>query len=185
MSGRKRGGKNVLIGVICGVVLLAAIAAVLFLTGTIGSSRKPEHAPRKTELTVGTDIAIGDVTEFYYTLSASTYPPHYQRYRFYRENGGAFFYHEKREGDHWPLREEDVTVSGTRELSETEWSAFFDLLREGTVKKREEHLEDGDAGPWLYLYWKEDGGERQEYSFPALQARAAFEDFCAALAEKE
>ena len=181
----RKGRKGIMIAVICGAVLLAVIAAVLYLIGVIGGEKDPAPAPSKAELTVGTDIVIGEVTEFFYTLSASTYPPHYRRYRFYRENGGAFFYHEKREGDHWPLREEDVTVSGTRELTEAEWSAFFDLIRDGIVKKREEHLEDGDAGPWLYLYWKGDRSEWQEYSFPSRKALSAFEDFCAALAERD
>lgn len=181
----RKGRKGIMIAVICGAVLLAVIAAVLYLTGVIGGEKDPAPASRKAELTVGTDIVIGEVKEFFYTLSASTYPPHDQRYRFYRENGGTFFYQEQREGDHWPLREEDVTVSGTRELTEAEWSAFFDLIRDGTVKKREEHLEDGDAGPWLYLYWKGDRLEWQEYSFPSRKALSAFEDFCAALAERD
>ena len=184
MKETKRRRKGILIGAICGVILLGLIAAGLHFTRTPAVKETPEPGIRKKELTVGTDIEAKDVTEFYYTLSTSTDPPHYQRYRFYREDGGTFFYHEKREGDHWPLREGDVTVSGTKELSPEEWSAFFDLLREGTVKKREEHLEDGDAGPWLYLYWKGDRNKWQEYAFPDRTARSAFEDFCAALAEQ-
>ena len=170
-----------MIGVSCGAVLIVLAAAVLCLTGVIGGDKAPGPGPLRKELTVGTDILPEDVTEFYYTLSASTNPPRYQRYRFYAEEGGTFFYHEKREGDHWPLREGDITVSGTRELTEAEWSALFGLLREGTVKKREERLEDGDPGPWLYLYWKGDRSVWQEYAFPSYPARSAFEDFCAAL----
>ena len=39
------------------------------------------------EKTVGRDIKIDDITEFYYTYSSSTNPPDYQRYRFYVEDG--------------------------------------------------------------------------------------------------
>ena len=157
MSGRKRRGKGVWIGFVGGAVLLALIAAVLLLTGMFGGSKAPVLGKR--ELTVGTDILPEDVTEFYYTLSSSTDPPRYQRYRFYREEGRTFFYHEKREGDHWPLREGDITVSGTKELTGEEWAAFFGLLREGTVQKRAESTESGGKGPWLYLYWEGDIGK--------------------------
>ncbi len=184
MNERQR-GKGVLIGVICGAVLILLVAAVLFLTGVFGGNKGTEPPFRGKELKVGSDVKIEDVTEFFYTLSTSTNPPHYQRYRFYAQEDGTFFYHEKREGDHWPLREGDITVSGTRELTEAEWSAFFDLLRDGTVRQREEHPEDGDPGPWLYLYWKRDKGTWQEYAFPGYQARSAFEDFCAALTGRE
>ena len=68
---------------------------------------------------VGATVKQKDVTEFYYTLSSSTNPPRFQRYRFYTAEGKYYFYHEKREGDHWPLREEDVTVSGTKETGYT------------------------------------------------------------------
>ena len=77
---------------------------------------------------VGKRIAKESVTDFYYTYASSTNPPDYQRYRFYTENGQYFFYHEKREGDHWPLTENDVTVSGTRELTDAEWDVIIRLL---------------------------------------------------------
>ncbi|MBQ1300502.1 MAG: hypothetical protein IIY25_05280, partial [Erysipelotrichaceae bacterium] len=117
------------------------------------------------EKTVGRDIKIDDITEFYYTYSSSTNPPDYQRYRFYVDDGKYMFYHEARKGDHWPLTEDDITVSGKVELTEEQWKEFFGLLNNGKVKKREENLESGDPGPWLYLYWKKDGGEVQEFSF--------------------
>ena len=129
---------------------------------------------------VGTDVLIGDVTEFYYTLSASTDPPFYQRYRFYTENGAYMFYHETREGGGWPQTEEDITVSGAVRLTEDAWRAFFGYLAGGTVKPREESLDDGDSGPWMYLYWT---GDQEEYAFPSLDARLAFEAFCQSLAE--
>ena len=110
MHERKRRGKSVLIGVICAAVLLGLILLVLRLAGVFGGAKA--SFPGKKELTVGADIGQEDVTEFYYTLSSSTDPPRYQRYRFFLEEGRPFFYHEKREGDHWPLRESDITVSG-------------------------------------------------------------------------
>ncbi len=139
----------------------------------------------KSEYVVGEDIALADITDFYYTYDSSTNPPDYQRYRFYAEDGAFFFYHEKREGDHWPLTEEDVTVSGTLALSDAQAEEFFDLLSGGTVKSREENLNDGDAGPWLYLYWTGDPGDYQEFSFRSWDTEWAFEDFCQWLKELE
>ena len=148
-------------------------AAVLFGFGGCGS--------RRTK-TVGTDVKQSDVTDFYYTVSSSTNPPSYQRYRFYAENGAHFFFHETREGDHWPLTEADATASGTVELSEDQWNAFFACVSGGTVRNREEHTESGGSGPWLYLYWNGDRSKTQEYAFASLEKRAAFEELCAGLA---
>lgn len=94
------------------------------------------------EITVGPDIAEGDITDFYYTVDASIYPPVYQRYRFYAEDGKKLFYHESRQGDSWPQTEKDITVSGTVELTEEAWSAFFDCLRGGAVKARGDEILD-------------------------------------------
>lgn len=134
--------------------------------------------PDSNEKTVGTDVAYGDITDFYYTYDASTYPPEYQRYRFYVEDGKKLFYHETREGDDWPQTEEDITVSGTVDLKEEEWAAFCSFIEGGTVRKREESLESGDSGPWLYLYWNGDQGEFQEFSFASWEDQADFESFC-------
>ena len=134
---------------------------------------------------IGKDIGIDDVTDFYYTYSSSAYPPEYQRYRFYVEDGQYCFYHEKREGDSWPLREKDITISGTRILSEEEWQRFFEHLAGGTVQKRSEDVVDGDAGPWTYLYWKKDKGKYQEFHFASWGDRIAFEEYCDSLLEQE
>ncbi|MBQ8954266.1 MAG: hypothetical protein IJ048_09130 [Clostridia bacterium] len=141
--------------------------------------------PGKREWTVGTDIGFDDITEFYYTYDASTDPPHYQRYRFYRENGATLFYHETREGGGWPQTEADITVSGTVTLSEEQTLYFHACLEGGTVRGREESLDDGDAGPWTYLYWNGDQGSYQEFSFASWEKRIEFEDFCAALRDSE
>lgn len=134
---------------------------------------------------VGDDIAGEDISEFYFTYDASTYPPEFQRYRLFKKDGRVFFYHEKREGDHWPLREEDATVTGTTELTGEQWNAFFDLLKGGVVRAREEHLEAGGSGPWLFLSWKNDRGKIQEYSFASYEKQCAFEKLCEALKEAD
>ena len=134
-------------------------------------------------MTVGTDVSFADVTEFYYTYASSTYPPDCQRYHLFIQEGAFLFEHETREGDHFPLTEEDATVSGRKELTADEWREFLGYLSGGTVKAREESLDSGDDGPWLYLYWNGDNGVYQEYTFPSWQAEGAFESFCGDLGE--
>ncbi len=133
-------------------------------------------------LLVGTDVAKADITDFYYTVDASTYPPHYQRYRFYVEDGKKWFFHESRQGGSWPQTEEDTVASGTLEISDVIWDAFFACVEGGTVKAREEHLEDGNSGPWTFLYWTGDEGNIQEYSFASYGRRQEFEALCEKLA---
>ncbi|MBR6349300.1 MAG: tyrosine-protein phosphatase [Lachnospiraceae bacterium] len=149
-------------------LFLAALLIVLPLAGCTGGTK-----------TVGKDIKIDDITEFYYTVSTSTNPPYYQRYRFFIEDGKYKFFHEKREGDHWPLTEEDATITGTVELTEEQWQTFYSFLEGGTVVARSENNTDGGGrGPWLYLYWKGDKGKVQEFSFKSNAEEGAFEDFC-------
>ena len=154
----------------------ALFALLLLLTVGCASESSPE------EMIVGEEIAFEELTDFYYTCDASTDPPHYQRYRFYTEDGKRYFYHETREGGGWPQTEEDITLSGTVELTDAQWTAFCHLLRGGTASCREEHLDDGDAGPWLFIYWNGGEEEGREYVFASLSEETAFEEFCAALA---
>ena len=132
----------------------------------------------KQEMTFGADIGEDQFREFYYTFDSSAYPPDWQRYHFSAEDGDLLFHHETRKGTSWPLTEDDIIQAGTFPLSEDEAAAFFSLLDGGTVHAREEHLETGDAGPFLYLYWDGDEGTVQEFSFPDVSARLAFEAFC-------
>lgn len=173
MMNRKQ-GRGILMTVIT-VIACAAVLAVsaLVLTGCIGN--KTYH--------VGKDIKIDDINEFWYTYSSSTNPPEYQRWRFYKENGNLYFYHEKREGDHWPLTEEDVTVNGTVTLSEEQWNALFACIDGGSVTRRTESTAAGGAGPFLYLYWKNDGAKIQEYSFADYGKQKEFEALCQGLEE--
>ena len=166
-------------------IIKALLAILLLLASALGAGRSlPDPEPAVSRYAVGTDIFINDVTDFYYTVDASTAPPHYQRYRFYMEDGAPYFYHETREGCGWPQTEEDITASGTVALAPEDWEAFFSCLTGGTVKAREESLDDGDSGPWMYLYWTGDPGDCQEYAFASYGDRLAFEDFCAALRDR-
>lgn len=133
-------------------------------------------------LVVGTDMSAADITDFYYTVDASTYPPHYQRYRFWAEDGKKWFFHESRQGDSWPQTEENTVLSGTLELTDEEWSRFIDCVAGGTVKAREERFEDGDSGPFMYLYWTGDEGKNQQFSFASYEKRLEFEALCEKLA---
>ena len=83
-------------------------------------------AAASTGKTVGIDIAFEDITDFFYTYDASTAPPHYQRYRFFAEDGKHYFYHETREGG-WPQTEADITCSGAVELTEEQSSTLSAL----------------------------------------------------------
>ena len=139
------------------------------------------NQPNNGVYVVGVDIRPEEVTEFYYTVATSTYPPHDQRYRFYKEDGAYKFFHETREGDHLPLTEADATVSGTIGLSGDQWSDFLVLIAGGEVVARQEHLEDGASDPWLYLYWTGDKGDIQEFSFATAAERFRFGEFCESL----
>lgn len=44
-------------------------------------------AAASDSMIVGNSIPFEGITDFYYTYDASTAPPHYQRYRFYVEDG--------------------------------------------------------------------------------------------------
>ena len=134
------------------------------------------------DLTVGREIAPEDVTDFYDTQDASFVPLWYQRYRFYRNNGTPFFFHETREGDSWPLTERDITASGDEEISEEAWQTFLSLIQDGTAAERKDELLDGDPGPWTYIYVSGGEEEGREFRFASPDKRAQFEAFCRELA---
>ncbi len=160
---------------------IASILLCLLLLLPFAACKKtdPDNAaPKDGVYVVGEHIRSEQITEFYYTVATSTFPPHYQRYRFYAEDGAYQFFHETREGDHIPLTESDATVSGTITLTRDQWDAFLDCIADGTVIARQEHLESGDEGPWLYLYWTGDPGDVQEFSFATAAARFSFEALC-------
>ncbi|MBR2644223.1 MAG: hypothetical protein IKD54_02930 [Clostridia bacterium] len=149
-------------------------------TGTNGKTYK---IPRDGVCVVGRDIEQEDITEFYFTISTSTCPAFYQRYRFYTENGKYYMFHETRKGEEWPLTEKYTTKIGTVKLTDAQWNEFYEFLKDGRVTARSEHLEDGASGPWMYLYWPGDCGDYQEFSFAQSGMKLSFEDFCESLCE--
>ena len=169
---------KVKLGSICGVLLIILFLSIFISIGGNGLKLTFALIKGKGTLRVGTDIAQESITEFYYTKSASTYPPSYQRYRFYLENGVWKFYHEERNGSDWPLTEADITASGTKELSDMDVKEMFELLNGGSVKKRREQKSAGGSSPWLYLYWNGDRNKYQEYTFMSEKKRMLFEEFC-------
>ncbi len=170
-------------------ILPSVILCVLIAALTGGCGGKEDHGMRSvfhSERIVGEDVRLEDVSEFVYTYENINYNAEYRRYRFWVEDGKYLFFHEtrKRENDYGPTTPDDVTASGSVELTAEEWTAFFSTLRGGSVTKRSDGAESGGAGPWTYLYWKNDKDKYQEYEFPSVADRTAFEAFCAALAER-
>ena len=159
--------------IICAALLMAA---ALITAGAIIMSGKK---------TVGRNVKQDRIYDFYYTDSTSAFPPYFQRYRFTVVEGEYFFYHETREGDHFPLTEADITVSGTLSLTGQQWDEFYSLLENGTVRNREDDVTDGDSGPWTYLYWKGDRGRCREFTFESYAKRLEFEELCLKLREQQ
>ena len=139
----------------------------------------------RQEFVVGKDIDLADVKDFYYTIDASTYPPEFQRYRFTNKDGQYSFYYEKREGNSWPLREKDITVSGTVKLTDGQWREFCDYIKDGKVTKRKDNVNAGGRGPWLYLYWTKDKGTYQVFAFADNVKKQGFEKLCLELKQKK
>ncbi len=135
----------------------------------------------KKEYLVGKDILPKDITEFYYTDSASTNPPRFLRYQFRLVENQVVFHYEKREGDVWPLTEEHVSESKDCTLSEEQMEQFFELLAGGTVKKRVEDPSSGSGSIHTFLYWKKDHGKLQVFCFESYDKRLRFESFCEGL----
>lgn len=169
------------------VYAILSVATILILVGLVGRNNI-KLASRMVfgngELVVGKDIEIADITEFYYTYAASTYPPEYQRYHIKLEDGNLRFYHETREGNHWPLTEADITSSGMIELSKEEADELLICLDDGIVVKRKNNTEAGGSKIWLYLYWKGDQSKYQEFSFASEDMRNSFEHICMKLRDK-
>lgn len=134
----------------------------------------------KKEMTVGSVVKTEDINEFYYTVDESTYPPQFFRYYFHKENGQWMFHFEKREADHWPLREDDVTESCDISLSDEERDEFFSYIENGKITKRSDEPLDS-SGPYLFIYWNGDKGDSQVYHFENYGKQKNFESFCSSL----
>ena len=166
---------------------ILSVAAVIILAGLFGGNSiklATKMAFGNGELVVGKDIAVADITEFYYTYAASTYPPEYQRYHICLEEGNVQFDHETRDGKHWPLTEADITASGMIELSKEEAAELLKCLDNGSVTKRKNNLETGGSEICLYLYWKGDRSKYQEFSFASEEMRSSFEHISMELRDK-
>ena len=173
---RRVSGKHIVLGCFAAALMLALLLFAgerdmgLVLRMTLG---RP--------LTVGNHIAAESISEFYYTLSTSTDPPHYQRYRFYLQDGSWQLFCETREGQSWPLTEKDITHSAAVSLSDADTAELMRCLQGGAVTRRGSGTETGGREPALYLYWQQDGGEYQQFSFAGYEQRSAFEALCARL----
>lgn len=132
---------------------------------------------------VGKDITSEDIKDFYYTKENINFDAFYQRYRFFVEGEKYMFFHETRDrkGRYGPCTEEDTTKSGTIELSEEQWKAFFETISNGTVTAREDSADSGSSGPWTFLYWKGDKSKYQQFSFESYDKENAFLELCLSL----
>ncbi len=150
-----------------------------------GCEKKGENKMSGNSVIEGTKVGIDDISDFYYTYENINYNAFYQRYRFFIKDGKYMFFHETRErkNDYGPCEEEDAIRKGEFELNEKQWSDFYDLIKEGKANKRNESVEDGDSGPWMFIYSDKLVKEGYEYHFASYDARCKFEDFCASLAD--
>ena len=165
------------------LLIITEIILGIMLTACGAEEGMGEVSLFSKEMIVGTDIAFDDITDFYWTEENINFNAYYQRYRIYAGDGKHLFFHETRErkDDYGPCTEEDITQSGTIELSEEQWSQFCELFNGGTVRAREESTETGGRGPWLYMYWKNDKSKYQQFSFESYETAARFEEFCLSL----
>ena len=163
-------------------ILLLLFAA--WMAGCGGKEGPADVSLWNSGKTVGKDIQTVDITDFYYTVENINYDAYYQRYRFYVEDGRHLFFHETRErkNDYGPCTEEDTTLTGIVELTDEQWTKFTDLVTGGTVKARGDSADSGGTGPWLYLYWTNDKGKYQQFSFDSYETQAKFEEYCLSLA---
>ena len=134
-------------------------------------------------LTAGQELPLEEITEFVFTRENINYHASFLRYRYYLEDGKPFFSHVRREReDYGPTTEKDTVASGTMALSQNDWNQVLLLIQGGKVRKRQDSAESGSSGPWMYLYWRNDRGEIQEYSFASYGAERSFEEFSEQLA---
>ena len=80
-----------------------------------------------------------------------------------------------------PLTEKDITHSAVVSLSGADAAELMRCLQGGAVTRRGSGTETGGREPALYLYWQQDGGKYQQFSFAGYEQRSAFEALCARL----
>ena len=172
-------------------IIILICLVVAFLLAACRAKEEPvangnEDSVYKGEKFPGTKISLTDVVDFYYTYEWIGYNAEYLRYRFYMEDGKHWFYHEARkvENDYGPAGKDDITSTGTVELSQEDWDKFLGLIKDGKISKPEESTSTGDSGPWLYIYYiKGKDTVRMAYAFDPHAAISDFEEYCAELAK--
>ena len=169
------------------LIILSVLLLGLLMAGCGSGKEQETVALFSGGKTVGKDILKEDITDFYFTEQNINFDAFYQRYRFYAEDGKYYFFHETRErkNDYGWCTEDDTTLIGTLELTDAQWSAFYDIVSGGTVTARKESADAGGSGPWYYLYWKNDRSKYQEYSFASYENEKKFEEYCISLRELE
>lgn len=175
------------------LMMFITAAVSVFALGLITGCGRTPKLPKpkmpdigKHSMIVGKDIKDEDINEFYYTIENINYDAYFLRYKFYLEDGRHMFFFEerKRPDDYGPTTEEDTTAKIEYELSDKEWSVFYEIISGGKVSERKDDPDSGGTGPWTYLYWSGDKDKYQEYSFESQKNRAAFEKLCKQLVEK-
>lgn len=171
------------------LIIVLAVMAAGILIGCAAASKpaKVNDPDDKGEImVVGKDIIEEDINEFYYTIENINYDAYYLRYKLYNEDGKHMFFFEerKRPDDYGPTTEEDTVAKCEFDLSDKEWSRFYEIISGGEVTARGDDPETGDEGPWTYLYWTGDEGDIQQYSFESEKKMAAFKKLCERLVKK-
>ncbi len=171
-------------------ITIAAVCLLMICTfagcGAIGDVASKLPSSSKEEYKVGEDITDEDINEFYYTIENINYDAYYLRYMLSSEDGKHMFFFEERErpDDYGPATEEDTIAKGEFELSDKEWSKFYEIISGGTVQVRDDDPVSGDSGPWTYLYWSGDEDKYQQYSFKSQSSQKEFEKLCEKLFKK-
>lgn len=170
------------------IVFICVLVCFVF-TSCISTKKPDEPSKAADRYLVGVDIDNTSIYSFVWTFHNINFDAEFQRYKFYVEEGKYFFYHEsrKRENEYGPTTEDDITKSGTIELSKEKWDEFLLTIAGGTVTKRNEEPTAGGSGPWIYLSWDKeqkvkDSDKYDEFSFVTYKNEKEFEDLCKKLA---
>ena len=97
-----------------------------------------------------------------------------------KENEQWIFHFEKREADHWPLTEADITEFCDVTLTDAERDEFFSYITNGKITRRSDMPLDS-SGPYLFIYWTGDKDEYQVFDFEDYGKLKDFEAFCRSL----
>ena len=165
------------------------ITATVLLTGCVSEKRNGAGRTKMTtspkEFIVGEDISYDAIMSFEYTYETTTAPVIHQHYEIIRDYSESAYYLEywTREGDHYPLKDEDETRRGKIDITDD----FVDLylcLTGGKVTLLDEYIEyDEDGGLWTYLYWQNSPDGYTVFTFENQEDWDQFVETCDALIE--